>query len=297
MVKAVLIPIVNPFLQKNKMGLYQEASVLSLSDTHPSLAPAPDCCDIRRSILPEIQEMSVEETQLVRTLWSEMLSGNGGCHHARIITCLHSVRATVLAAIAYPENPRFHATVLLHDFGKFDPVIEGPGLHNYARVFTPQEKRFVQIEHTLRGAAGLEERGLGGAYVEVAGGHHEKLDGTGYPHGLTGNHIPQYAFAASLIEVLEVSKVSERTYSYTNGSSAQYDTFYGNGAILLRVNKVGRMLDNPRVLSSLSQVTGNLTQACSEYPEQIDPLQAAANLASVLPRLYQADINPQPALI
>ncbi|HEY0836181.1 MAG TPA: DUF3369 domain-containing protein [Azospirillum sp.] len=82
---------------------------------------------------------------------------------------------------------------MLHDVGKVgipDAILGKPG------KLDPDELRLMR-EHAaiggriLREAAGLVQGpsylGLG---AEIAEGHHEKWDGTGYPHGLKGEAIP-----------------------------------------------------------------------------------------------------------
>ena len=47
--------------------------------------------------------------------------------------------------------------------------------------------------------------------IQMAGGHHEKWDGTGYPRGLRGNEIPLSARIMALADVYD-ALVSERVY-------------------------------------------------------------------------------------
>ena len=47
--------------------------------------------------------------------------------------------------------------------------------------------------------------------IQIAGGHHEKWDGTGYPRGLKGNEIPLSARIMALADVYD-ALVSERVY-------------------------------------------------------------------------------------
>jgi putative nucleotidyltransferase with HDIG domain len=99
---------------------------------------------------------------------------------------------------------------LLHDYGKIgvpDSILKKPG------PLTDKEYEAVK-EHARKTAEILERIRFEGVYKEVpkiAGAHHEKLDGTGYPEGLTGDQIP---FGAKVIAVADFFEAvtSRRVY-------------------------------------------------------------------------------------
>ncbi len=91
---------------------------------------------------------------------------------------------------------------LLHDYGKIgvpDHILKKPGR------LTADE--FDEIkEHSARSRTILEAIQFDGIYQqipEIAGAHHEKLDGSGYPHGLRGEQIPLGARILSVADVFE----------------------------------------------------------------------------------------------
>ena len=47
---------------------------------------------------------------------------------------------------------------------------------------------------------------------EFAGGHHEKLDGTGYPRGLTGNQMSPQAKMIAIADIFEALTAADRPY-------------------------------------------------------------------------------------
>ena len=47
---------------------------------------------------------------------------------------------------------------------------------------------------------------------EIAGAHHEKLDGSGYPHGLTAPHIPAPAKMMTISDIYDALTASDRPY-------------------------------------------------------------------------------------
>ena len=105
----------------------------------------------------------------------------------------------------------------LHDIGKVgipDHVLYKPGKH------TPQEweimKTHAQIgADAIRRAVGNEgdKEAIDFLYVamDIAGCHHEKWDGSGYPKGLASDSIPLSARLMALADVFD-ALVSDRVY-------------------------------------------------------------------------------------
>ncbi|MDD2864950.1 MAG: two-component system response regulator [Methylococcales bacterium] len=95
----------------------------------------------------------------------------------------------------------------LHDVGKIaipDGILLKPGKH------TPEEMVIMRT-HAQRGYDMLKQAGVQmgehGEFLsiamEIAGGHHEKWDGSGYPNGLKGNEIPISARLMALADVYD----------------------------------------------------------------------------------------------
>ncbi len=98
----------------------------------------------------------------------------------------------------------------LHDIGKVaipDQILLKPGR------FTPEEFEIMKLHATLGGKM-LESDGH---YPVIEAGriialqHHEKIDGTGYPRGLSGEEIHIYARIVSIADVFDALS-SERVY-------------------------------------------------------------------------------------
>jgi HD domain len=103
----------------------------------------------------------------------------------------------------------------LHDVGKVgisDSILLKPGR-------LTEEEWVTMKTHTLIGESVLSsaESHLDGdedviaTAIQIAGGHHEKWDGTGYPRGLKGEEIPLAARIMSLADMYD-ALVSERVY-------------------------------------------------------------------------------------
>jgi putative two-component system response regulator len=91
----------------------------------------------------------------------------------------------------------------LHDLGKIslpEGLLMKPG------KFTPAERSIMET-HTTEGARLIREgsKGLVPMHIaeEIALGHHEKFDGTGYPNKLKGNLIPISARIVALADVFD----------------------------------------------------------------------------------------------
>lgn len=105
----------------------------------------------------------------------------------------------------------------LHDVGKIaisDTILKKTGL------LTPDEYEIMKT-HTLEGASLLKKTTnfLADGYdgtdlniaIEIAESHHEKYDGSGYPHGLAGDQIPLSARIVTIADVYDALR-SPRPY-------------------------------------------------------------------------------------
>ena len=97
---------------------------------------------------------------------------------------------------------------LLHDLGKMavpDPVLNKPG------KLTEEEYAVVR-KHPERGYDFLvQSEDAPAIAAEVVLHHHEKYDGTGYPHGLKGDEISLYARMGAICDVYDAI-TSNRPY-------------------------------------------------------------------------------------
>lgn len=96
---------------------------------------------------------------------------------------------------------------MLHDIGKIkipDEILNKPGRFSDAEFE-------IMKKHSLFSKEILEGSGLKGIAVDIAGMHHERLDGKGYPFGKKGNEISQYVRMASIVDVYD-ALTAERVY-------------------------------------------------------------------------------------
>ena len=107
-------------------------------------------------------------------------------------TAGHSSRVALIAdqvseqlGLGADERRRLRRGALLHDVGKLgvsNQILDKPG------KLDPAEWAAVQ-RHALHTEQILGRISAFGVLARIAGAHHEKLDGTGYPRGLDARHI------------------------------------------------------------------------------------------------------------
>ena len=137
-------------------------------------------------------------------------------------TGVHIVRLGFLAeALAlFLGQPRKYALMLrkaapMHDIGKIgipDQVLKKPG------PFTPQEREIMN-RHSTIGAdiLGKSRIELFQMAAEIALTHHERWDGTGYPHQLAGAAIPLSGRIVTLVDfydALTMDRVYRPAFSH-----------------------------------------------------------------------------------
>ena len=102
-----------------------------------------------------------------------------------------------------------YSAARLHDVGKIgirDAILLKPGK-------LTQDEMVIMKTHTIKGSGILSggHSKLLKMAEEIAAYHHERWDGTGYPHGLTGLSIPHSARIVAVADVLD-ALVHERPY-------------------------------------------------------------------------------------
>jgi HD-GYP domain-containing protein (c-di-GMP phosphodiesterase class II) len=179
----------------------------------------------------------------------------------------------------FVENISFASS--LHDIGKVgipDAVLLKPGR------LTDMERKIMEF-HTVIGGECLQaiQRRLGHDEFlrmahDIAVAHHERWDGTGYPHKLSGEQTP---LAARILAVADVydALTSKRPYKapmshekssqlIREGSGTQFDprvvaAFSRRAEDFRRLMEQGRQVDDDSVVPAIAR----LQQVLSEAPE------------------------------
>jgi putative nucleotidyltransferase with HDIG domain len=157
------------------------------------------------------------------------------------------------------ETEALRAASVLHDIGKLavpEHIISKPG------KLTPEEFEKMKI-HPIVGAEILEQVDFPYPVVPIVRAHHEKWDGSGYPHGLKGEAIPIGARILAAVDCLD-ALASDRQYRRALPL---------HEAMAKVASEAGSSFD-PRVVGILQQRYVDLEKLATEQP-----LQAPAKLS------------------
>lgn len=130
-------------------------------------------------------------------------------HSSRV--ALYSLWIARQLDMAEEEAKHFYQAALMHDIGK----IGVPDRVLLKSESLNEEEFQIMISHTTIGARILskmepEKRML--QATEVAKYHHEKMDGTGYPEGLSGERIPYHARIVAVADAFD-AMTTDRPYA------------------------------------------------------------------------------------
>jgi HD-GYP domain-containing protein (c-di-GMP phosphodiesterase class II) len=168
--------------------------------------------DLLMGIVPQIG-ISIDNAQLIEARMNQfhsILEALASTIDARDpLTSGHSTRVTeyslgIARELNMPKEfcEMIRVASLLHDYGKIgitDIILKKPGR------LTPEEYEEIKT-HAVKTGVILKKINFEGIYrdvPEVAGAHHEKFDGTGYPKGLRDLQIPLGARILAVADVFE----------------------------------------------------------------------------------------------
>jgi HD-GYP domain-containing protein (c-di-GMP phosphodiesterase class II) len=97
--------------------------------------------------------------------------------------------------------------LLIHDVGK---LATPPEILNKPGALTDEEMDVMRA-HPEAGAELLRRAGLSPLTMSVISAHHERLDGSGYPFGLTASRIQEFPRIAAVADVYD-AVTSDRVY-------------------------------------------------------------------------------------
>jgi putative two-component system response regulator len=138
---------------------------------------------------------------------------------------------------------------ILHDIGKVrvpDVLLKSPDRLS-------EEQWLTMKQHTTWGAEFLKSHEGFELATEIAQAHHERWDGSGYPHGLTGSAIPVAAQIVAVADAFDAI-ISDRPYRQGRSSrSAIREIFAHSGtqfspdvvSALLRLYRRGKLEMDP----------------------------------------------------
>jgi polar amino acid transport system substrate-binding protein len=136
--------------------------------------------------LPDGQRDVLRAVLLVLTSWD-----------ADLFSHSEQVARELLPLAPAGQEEEWYWAGLLHDIGK---ITVAPGILHKRGGLSRRERKAMQ-QHSLKGAAILEQAGVPHVVVQGAKYHHERWDGTGYPYDIGGDQIP---FVARVLSVADV---------------------------------------------------------------------------------------------
>jgi putative two-component system response regulator len=151
--------------------------------------------------LVRMEELRASRLEIVQRLGlaAEYKDNETGLH---VIRMSHFSRILGLAAgMTETEADDLLHAAPMHDVGKIgipDSILQKPG------PLDPDEWKIMQSHATIGAEIiGQHERGVLALARQIALTHHEKWDGSGYPNGLTGEHIPLVGRICAIADVFD----------------------------------------------------------------------------------------------
>lgn len=198
------------FLRKSADPVELRARVrnlLSLRRAQVELAHKAD--GLAAAVMAKSAELAASEEELIWRLARaiEYRDGATGDHVSRVAKIARLLARDL--GLDEERQRKIYLAAPLHDVGKIgipDGVLSKPGR-------LTESERDVMRHHVDIGVKILENgtSDLLQVAERIAGGHHEKWDGTGYPKGLAGEQIPLEARIVALADVFD-ALCSTRSY-------------------------------------------------------------------------------------
>jgi putative nucleotidyltransferase with HDIG domain len=113
----------------------------------------------------------------------------------------YSREIAAAAGMSPDDQELVHSAGLLHDIGKF--VLPDNILKSGRRRLTDEEWEAIKA-HPYEGARIVSQIDGYQPISEIILAHHERIDGTGYPHGLAEDEIPELAKIISVADTYDV---------------------------------------------------------------------------------------------
>jgi diguanylate cyclase (GGDEF)-like protein/putative nucleotidyltransferase with HDIG domain len=161
------------------------------------------------------------------------------------------------------EVEALRAAALLHDIGKLavpEHIINKPGR------LTPEEFEKMKV-HPIVGAEILERVAFPYPVAPIVRAHHERWDGSGYPLGLVGEHIPIGARILSAVDCLDAL-----------ASDRQYRPAIPLDRAMATVKEQSGIWFDPQVVEVLERRYADLERMASAHQEALIPSGFSKNL-------------------
>jgi HD-GYP domain-containing protein (c-di-GMP phosphodiesterase class II) len=154
--------------------------------------------------------------------------------------CLISTTIGIRMHLAEHDLYGLGLAAILHDVGL---ATVAPEILNKKDRLTLEERGVIK-DHTRTGKARLSaDEDIPATCCLVAGQHHENYDGSGYPTGLSGESIHQFARITTVADTYD-SMVSKKTFSTVMHPEKACEVMLGIGGLMLDNEIVGAFMEN-----------------------------------------------------
>ncbi|MEJ2398744.1 MAG: HD domain-containing phosphohydrolase [Gammaproteobacteria bacterium] len=223
---------------------------------------------LKQKVDQQVREITAAQMAMIfaTSKLAESKDPETGAHLDRMrifcrILCEYMAKTDDFRDVITPEYIEcIFTTSSLHDIGKVgipDSVLLKPGKLN-------DNEWEIMRNHTLLGANMLRaviEKHPGNSFIrmgiEIAESHHEKWDGSGYPHGLKGDAIPLSARILALADVYD-ALTSVRCYK---------DAFTHEQSRQIIVEGIGKHFD-PRVVEAFLNCEDEFINVKKNYVDE-----------------------------
>jgi putative two-component system response regulator len=229
--------------------LLRVRNLLRLKESHDILEQYCDLLEEKVNQRTNALHHSYRDSIYLLTQAAERRDNDTGLHIKRISHYCQALAAALGLDEDFQEQIFFASS--MHDIGKIgipDAILlkQGP---------LTEEEWQVMRTHTTLGAEILT--GSTSSYIamgkEIALSHHERWDGSGYPHGLVGNQIPLAARIMSVCDVYDALR-SKRPYKRPSEHLKALETiFLGDG-------RTQPSHFDPKVLAAFGKISSQFAQ-------------------------------------
>ncbi len=122
--------------------------------------------------------------------------------------CIYSIALGRQINLPEHELEEIGLCGMMHDMGKLRIPLE---VLNKPGIFVQEERDIMQTHSALGWQLLMSSSGMLGCAIDAAYGHHERLDGKGYPRGLTEERIHPYTRIVTITDMYDAI-VSDRVY-------------------------------------------------------------------------------------
>ncbi len=231
-------------LKELKSELMKNGEVVPPSRSGETSAPPLDCETIIKGLLIGMHHDLLESNlQMVKALGSAIAEKDYGTSEHNFRVTIYAVRLAEKTELDKEQIKALIKGSFLHDVGKIgirDNTLLKPTQLS-SEEYESVKKHVLHGRHIIENVRWLEDA------IDVVLYHHENWDGSGYPHGLSGESIPLIArifCIADVFDALTSNRPYKRAYSYEETMST--------------IEKEERVRFDPSLLKVFREISGEL---------------------------------------